>query len=213
MTSHDRRDVLRIGGLAVGLGVVVAACRSGDDAPPAAVDDVATDTEPVAPGTSDLSLLNTALSLEILVDDTYRTGFELALAQSDAVVEVATLLQQHHVEHRATLTALIEAAEGEPFETANPVVKAALVDPSLMSVAVERDFVRLVHDLELACAQLYVHMATALDDPAVRSAAMSIGAVASRRATVLDLLGDLGNERVATYPTDNPLPSDAIVPS
>lgn len=213
MTSHDRRDVLRIGGLAVGLGVVVAACSSGDDAPPAAVDDVETDTEPVAPRTSDLSLLNTALSLEILVDDTYRTGFELALAQSDAVVEVATLLQQHHVEHRATLTALIEAADGEPFETANPVVKAALVDPSLMSVAVERDFVRLVHDLELACAQLYVHMATALGDPAVRSAAMSIGAVASRRATVLDLLGDLGNERVATYPTDNPLPSDAIVQS
>lgn len=212
MTSHDRRDVLRIGGLAIGLGAVVAACSSGDDAAPEAVEPVETDTEAAARGTSDLSLLNTALSLEILVDDTYRIGFEFALAQSDAVVEAATLLQQQHVEHRATLTALIEAAEGEPFETANPVVKAALVDPSLVSVTVERDFVRLVHDLELACAQLYVHTATAVNDPSLRSAAMSIGAVASRRATVLDLLGDLGNQRVATYPTDNPLPSDAIVP-
>lgn len=212
MTAHDRRDVLRIGGLAIGLGAVVAACSSGDDAPPEAVEQVETDTEPAARGTSALSLLNTALSLEILVDDTYRIGFEFALAQSDAVVEAATLLKQHHVEHRTTLTALIEAAEGEPFETANPVVKAALVDPSLVSVTVERDFVRLVHDLELACAQLYVHMATAVNDPSLRSAAMSIGAVASRRATVLDLLGDLGNQQVATYPTDNPLPSDAIVP-
>jgi hypothetical protein len=212
MTSHDRRDVLRIGGLAIGLGAVVAACSSGDDAPPETVEQVETETEPAARGTNDLSLLNTALSLEILVDDTYRIGFEFGMAQSDAVVEAATLLQQHHVEHRATLTALVEAAEGEPFETANPVVKAALVDPSLVSVTVERDFVRLVHDLELACAQLYVHIATAVNDPGLRSAAMSIGAVASRRATVLDLLGDLGNQQVATYATDNPLPSDAIVP-
>src|SRR3546814_3265114 len=134
------------------------------------------------------------------------------MAQSDAVIEAATLLQQHHVEHRATLTALVEAAEGEPFETANPVVKAALVDPSLVSVTVERDFVRLVHDLELACAQLYVHIATAVHDPGLRSAAMSIGAGASRPATVPDLLGDLGHTPVPTYATDNPLPSDAIVP-
>src|SRR3546814_15082043 len=95
-------------------------------------------------------------------------GFECGMAQSDAVIEAATLLQQHHVEHRATLTALVEAAEGEPFETANPVVKAALVDPSLVSVTVERDFVRLVHDLELACAQLYVHIATAVNSSDAR---------------------------------------------
>src|SRR3546814_5008366 len=76
-------------------------------------------------------------------------GFEFGMAQSDAVIEAATLLQQHHVEHRATLTALVEAAEGEPFETANPVVKAALVDPSLVSVTVERDFRSEEHTSEL----------------------------------------------------------------
>src|SRR3546814_19524577 len=134
------------------------------------------------------------------------------MAQSDAVIEAATLLQQHHVEHRATLTALVEAAEGEPFETANPVVKAALVDPSLVSVTVERDFVRLVHDLELACAPPYVHIATAVNEPGLRSAALSLGSVDSRRATVLDLLRDLGHPQVAPSPPDTPLPSDALPP-
>src|SRR3546814_19541352 len=118
------------------------------------------------------------------------------MAQSDAVIEAATLLQQHHVEHRATLTALVEAAEGEPFETANPVVKAALVDPSLVSVTVERDFVRLVHDLELACAQLYVHIATAVNDQGLRSAAMSCGAEGSRRGEGVALLGALRKHEV-----------------
>ena len=212
MTTRDRRDVLRLGGLAVSLGALVAACSTDDDRLPAGPGDVETSSE-ASRGPSDVSLLNTALSLEILVHDTYQAGSDFALAATDEVVAVTALLQQHHVEHRATLTALVEAAAGEPFETANPVVKAALVDPRLASVTAERDFVRLCHDLELACAQLYVHVATIVSTGELRSAAMSIGAVASRRATVLDLLADLGNQRVATYPTENPLPSDAIVPS
>ena len=204
--------MLRAGGLTFALGALVAACSSGDDTPPEEAEEVETETEGPSSGSSDLALVNTALSLEVLVADTYQTGVDLALAQSDAILQAVTLLQQHHAEHRATLTFLVDASGGEPFTTANPVVKAGLVDPRLLSIATERDFVSLAHDLEQACAELYVHVATSVDAPELRAAVMAIGAVASRRASVLDLLGDLGNERAAVYSTDNPLPSDAVVP-
>lgn len=212
MTEVARRDLLRVGGLTIAFGALVAACSSDDDPAPEIADDEETDTEGPTSGSSDLALLNTALSLEILVFDTYQAGFDFALAQTDPVLEAAALLQQHHAEHRATLTFLVQAADGEPFATANPVVKAGLVDPRLLAVTTERDFVSLVHELEQACAELYVHVTTSVRTPELRATLMSIGAVASRRATVLDLLGDLGNERLAVVPADNPLPSDAVVP-
>lgn len=210
----SRRHLLRMGALAVGGGGLLLGCSSDEPdpdpaLPPAGQDE--TEAEPERGPEVDVSLLNTALSLEVLTVDTYQAALDFSLIESRALVAAATLFQQHHRAHRDVLVAAVEAAEGEPFTTANPVVKAALVDPSLVSVATERDFVTLARDLEQAAAQLYVHATTQLSSPELRSTAMSIGAVASRRATVLDLMGDLGNERLATFPTDNPLPSDAVV--
>lgn len=212
---RSRRDVLRLGGLLAAGGVLASACSS-DDPPP--VEDTGGPADrtpsPVEPAGADIDvgLLNTVLSIEVLAIDTYQVAADFSLVERAEVVDVAARFQQHHREHRDVLIAAVEAAGGEPFTTANPVVKAALVDPSLVSVSVEQDFIRLVHDLELACAQLYVHAAIELSSAELRSTAMSIGAVASRRATVLDLIGDLANQRVAIFPTANPLPSDAIVP-
>lgn len=212
MTELPRRDVLCVGGLAIGFGALAAACSSGDDPAPEVADEVESTTEVADPASAEVALLNTSLSLEVLVFDTYQMGLDSALVQSAEVVDAARSLQQHHAEHRDTLIALVESLDGEPFTTANPVVKVGVVDPTLAAVAVEGDFIRLAHDLEQACAQLYVHAATALGTPELRRTVMSIAAVAGRRAAVLDLLGDLGNERFASYPTANPLPSDAMVP-
>lgn len=206
--------MLRLGALLVTGGALASACSS-DDPPPVEGAGDAADRRPapeeaVGPDV-DVGLLNTALSIEVLAIDTYQVASDLSLVEQAEVVEAAALLQQHHRDHRDVLIAAVEAAGGEPFTTANPVVKAALVDPSLMSVTQERDFLTLARNLEHAAAQLYVHATTLLSTAELRSTAMSIGAVTSRHATVLDLLGDLGNERLAAYPTDNPLPSDAIV--
>lgn len=210
----SRRDVLRVGGLAIATSALVAACSSDRDRAAPDVEADATETPTTgAPdsGTDDVSLLNTALSLAVLIIDTYQVGFDFSLVTSGPAVEAVTRFRQHHGEHRDVLIAAVEAAGAEPFTTANPVVKAALVDPSLVSVTVEEDFITLARDLEQAAAQLHVHAATLLSTPELRSIAMSIAGVDARHTTILDLLGDLGKERVATYPTDNPLPSDAVV--
>lgn len=208
---HSRRQVLVTGGLTLTFGSLAAACGSGGGPEPVAVPEVETTSEEADGASTDLAALNTALSLEVLIFDAYQAASDFGLVQSSEVTDALALFQQHHREHRDTLIALVEAAGGEPFTTANPVVKAALVDPTLLSVTEERDFVRLAHDLEQSSTQLYVHTVTTLSTPELRSAAMSIGGAASRRATILDLLGDLAKERRPVYSTENPLPSDAIV--
>lgn len=210
MTSIARRELLRSAGAMLAVAAACTACSSGDDEADAPEPSRRTDGGPER-RPSDVALLNTALSLEVLVFDTYQAGTDSGFAQTDRVLAAVRLLQQHHAEHRDALVALVEAAEGEPFTTANPVVKAGLVDPTLLSVTAERDFVQLARDLEQSCAQLYVHLASSVTAPELRTTATSFGAAASRRATVLGLIGDLGGERTAFVPAENPLPSDAVV--
>lgn len=195
-------------------GAVLTACSSEDDPEPGPIaPDVSerSTAGPARPEVSDAALLNTALSLEVLIIDTYLAAADSSLVQGDEIVAAVTLFQQHHEEHRMTFEAAVEAAGGDPFLTANPVVKAALVDPGLASGTVERDFLTLARDLEHASAQLLVHVAGATETPQVRATTMSVAGVAARRSRLLDLLGALGNERVAFVPLDNPLPSDAVV--
>lgn len=223
MTLHPssgpaRRTVLRFGGLAVTVAALSAACSSGDqtapEVDPDTAPDEATDTEArAATGPErDVSLLNTALSLEVLAVDTYQAALDRSLLETSTVRDAAGVFQQHHAVHRDALVTVVDAAGAEPFDTANPVMRAALVDPGLRSVTTEADFIALARDLEQAVAQFCVHAVAGLSTPDLRSTVASVGAVTSRQSTILDLLGDLGNERLATFPIENPLPSDAIVP-
>lgn len=211
-TDPARRRFLHAGGMTLALGAVLAGC-SGEDEPAPAAQPAPEDptADPGEPAT-DTSLLNTALSLEVLAFDTYQAAVDGGLVERREVLDALTLFQQHHAQHRDALVALVAAAGGEPFQTANPVAKVTLVNPGFSEVAEERDLVGLVRDLEQICARLAVHVASIVEAPELRSAVMAMGAVAGRRATYLDLLGDLGSEQLARYPVTNPLPADAVVP-
>ena len=210
--DRTRRRLLRAGGTTLAFGALLAACSDEDEPAPAAQPTPEDRADDLSEPASDTALLNTALSLEVLAFDTYQVAVDGGLVERREVLDALTLFQQHHAAHRDALVALVEAAGAEPFVTANPVAKVTLVNPGLSEVAEERDLIGLVRDVEQICAQLAVHVASVVDTPELRSAVMGMGAVASRRAAHLDLLGDLGSEQLARYPTENPLPADAVVP-
>lgn len=210
-----RRQVLRVGGIGIAGAAVLAACSEdgpADQSPSTApVDEGDDDDEVVEDEGRDVVLANTALSLEVLVIDTYRFVLDSELLTTSVLRDAAELFGQHHAEHRDALVAVVEAAGGQPFTTANAVVKAATVDPLLLAATSEGDVVRLAHDLEQAAAQTYVHAAAALSTAELRATAVRIAGVESRHAAVLDALGELSNSKPATYPAENPLPLEATV--
>ena len=210
----DRRAFLRVGGLVVAGPALLAACgdESGDRVAPT----FTTTTTTAPPGTTpgpetDLVLVNTAISLEILAIDTYQAALDTGLVESASLVAAARRIQGHHTEHRDALVAVVQLAGAEPYRTANAVVKAGFTDPALYSASSEGDLVRLAYDIEHMAARMYVHAATVLSSPELRQRALSIGSVAQRHATVLELIGDLRNDKPAVLPATNPLPSDARI--
>lgn len=211
-----RRQVLRVGGLAIAGSAVLAACGGDDGGDDARTERPSPTTQPTGPGGPpgpelDVVLANTALSLEVLAVDTYQVGLDVGLVQTAPVREAVLMFQAHHAAHRDALIAVVQAAGVEPFTTANPVVKAAFVDPALYSAAGEGDLVRLARDVEQAAAQTYVYAAGTLSTAELRWQAMSIGGVEARHAAVLDAIGELSDEQPARYPSTNPLPRDAMV--
>jgi len=210
-----RRQVLRIGGLAIAGAAVLGACSDDEAGRERALPTSTTTTAPaevLAPGPdTDVVLVNTALSLEVLAIDAYRRAGELGLVTSSPVVEAFAMFQAHHDAHRDVLAGVIEAAGAEPFAVPNPVVRVAFVDPGLQGATTEGDLVRLAHDIERAAAQTYVWATGTLSTADLRGTAMSIGAVESRHAAVLDAIGELAEEAPARSPRTNPLPTDALV--
>lgn len=208
-----RRQVLRIGGFGIAGTAVLAACSGDDDAAddPPVGSPTTTQPETRSGPESDVVLVNTAISLEVLAVDAYRIAGERGLVTSAAVSEAFAMFQAHHAAHRDVLVGLVEAAGGVPFTTPNPVVRVEIVDPGLQGAATEGDLVRLAHDIERASAQTYVWATGTLSTAELRGTAMSIGAVESRHAAVLDALGELAVESPARYPEANPLPLDSLV--
>lgn len=216
-----RRQVLRIGTATIAGATVLAACGGDDDgsAPPTTAErevdelDSTVETREEPSAERDLVLLNTALSLEVLAVDTYQVLLESPLVGSATTIDVATVFQSHHAQHREALIQLVTAAGAEPFVIANPAVKAGWVDPMVTRAVAEAELVGVVHDLERAAAQTYVHAASGLSTTDLRVTAATISGVEARHAAILDRIAELGAEEPAIYPTDNPLPTDAIVPA
>lgn len=196
------------------LGGVLSACSTGGgDDQDATTSSTTTEPEGSEPSDDlDVVLANTAISLEILVVDAYQRALDSGLVTSEALAESMRRFQAHHGEHRDSLIALVEAAGAVPYTTPNAVIRAGWVDPQLRSAATEGDLVRVAYDLERSAALSYVHAATLLSTSELRQTAVSIGSVEARHATLLEVTGDLRNDKPAFAPTEDPLPSDARIP-
>jgi hypothetical protein len=130
-SPRSRRDALKIGGLTVTLGALVAACgqdREGDDAPgrvgnapvPTALPDYLVD---------DAVLLRTASSLEYTAVNVYEAVLGLGVLAPDAVTLVERLIEDH-LEVADVMDELTVAAGGEAWTCPNPWLMERVVEPT-----------------------------------------------------------------------------------
>ena len=177
----NRRRFLTIGGVTVASAAVFAACGS-DDATTAekAVDE----TEEDEASQSDLRILRTASSLELVAVDVYQKAIDSGLLTTTAVADAANLFQGQHQEHAELFQNATKELGGEPFEKANPVLQGTIA-PALAAAKDEPALVRLAFDLENAAAATYFSTAGTFDARKLNQAAMSVGGVEARHAAVL----------------------------
>ncbi len=132
-SATSRRDALRIGGLTVSLGALIAACgddRGGDDAPgrvgnapvPTALPDYPID---------DAVLLRTASSLEITAIEVYEAALEIDGAIPSDLVPVVERLIEDHQMVADQMVELTESAGGEGWTCSNPWLMDRLVAPTI----------------------------------------------------------------------------------
>jgi len=200
MLDHaiDRRTLLRVGGLTVSLGAIVAACGGaslGSEGPGR----IGVAAPPPTLGPSDVSdivLLRTAQSLEYTALEVY----DLAAATGSLTAEQRSLVDAMTADHRrhaAALSQLIVAAGGQPYTCANPWIMRRIVEP--VAAALEgtddltRDLLNIAYAIETLAASTYQLFVGMLDDPQLRSAALEIGADEARHtAAVAIAIGGLG---------------------
>jgi hypothetical protein len=223
----DRRQFLRIGGLAVAGSAILVACGSdsddsagsssttaGDTTTTAGAMDTTTTTAPTDGAELDLTLLRTASSIEILAINAYQAAVDSGLVTDQAVADAALLFQSQHEDHNAALQAQTETLGGEPYTEPNPYLQENVVGPALEAVTDQLSVVRLALELENAAAQTYTLAGGLLSTPELRQTIMSIGGVEARHAAVLyGVVDGAGTPQVPVpfMPTADAAPEESFV--
>lgn len=193
----SRRNVLRIGGVTILGGAVLAACGSstaksvstsaaaGTTARSTAVTEAGKSTTTAAAGaTGDVLILRTASSIEELAVAVYQTAIDSGLVKTAAIGDAAKLFQAQHKEHSALFQAQTKAAGGTPFTMPNPAIFAA-IKPAVAALKDEAGILALALELETVAAQTYQSNVGTFTDLKLNAAIMTVGGVEARHAAVL----------------------------
>jgi len=181
----NRRKFLQIGGLTVATAAVFAACGSDDTADGGDAAAEGEDDE-MASGSaeSDITILRTASSLEVLAVDVYQKAIDSGLVKTAAVADAAKLFQAQHKEHSELFQGATKKLGGEAFDKPNPVVLQSLQGP-IGALKDEMGVLELALMLEQAAAATYQSTVGAFKDASLNQAAMSVGGVEARHVAVL----------------------------
>jgi hypothetical protein len=185
-----RRDALRIGGLAISLSALVAACGenlTGDTAP-GRVGYAPPITDPPAYPVDDVVLLRTASSLELTIISAYRQM--LALDAVDAgTSELLEAMIVNHQQIADQMGDLTETAGGEAWNCTNPWMMDRAIGPMLSTIVDSddraRDIVNLAITLENLGASTHQDLSTALTGSELRTAVIEAATLESRQAATL----------------------------
>ena len=190
----SRRNVLRIGGVTLLGGAVMAACGSSGTKVTSTTAGAPTTGAPTTAGATttaaamaaggDALILRTASSIEELAVAAYQIAIDSGLVKTAAIADAAKLFQAQHKEHSALFQAQTKAAGGTPFTQPNPAILAA-IKPTIDALKDEMGIVALAFDLETVAAQTYQANVGTFTDLKLNAAIMTVGAVEARHAAVL----------------------------
>jgi len=193
MNQLSRRELLRLSGLSLASGLVLAACGKQTGV----VDDGAIARLGESPST-------TALAEAKVTDE----------------VDVAKRFREDHQEHADAVNSLIRAVGGKEHRCANVRINDLYLSPALALITDDKnenvgvDVIALAHALENLAAQTYQGVVELISDPKLRADAIRIGQQESRHAA---LLAQVLNPGIASMgPTNNPTtgkPNIAAIPA
>ena len=226
MSQISRRELLRLSGLSLASGLVLAACgkQTGvvDDGAIARLGESPSTTALAEAEVTDVVLLRTAASLEYNAIDTYTAALGLGVFTGDlsAATDFAKRFRDDHQEHADAVNSLIRALGGKEHRCANVRINDLYLSPALALITDDKnenvgvDVIALAHALENLAAQTYQGVVDLISDPKLRADAIRIGQQESRHAA---LLAQVLNPGIASMgPTNDPTtgkPNIAAIPA
>jgi hypothetical protein len=182
----SRRSMLRTSGALVAGGAVLAACGGSTNAGIARIGETPTIDPLAEAAVSDAALLRTAMSVEKMVSDILSDSRMSGIADATAK-PVVTAYAAAHTASLATLTTLVTANGGEPYNEPNEKLMVAYGNTALTLMGDGKkatDVLPLTHALESLVAATYQYFVSLTSNTALRADMMRLGAQASRRAAV-----------------------------
>jgi hypothetical protein len=188
--GFNRRRFMKLSGLAVVGGTVLAAC--GDDkkdtSAGGATESSATTatTAASAAGKTDQIIARTAASLENFAVAVYDKAImnAAALKISDGVAKAAVLFKGQHDEHAKAFNAAATQLGGQPYTDPNPTAAKAF-EATIAALKTEQDVLKFAFALEQIAAQTYQGVGMKLSTPMLRQTAMTVGGVEARHMAIL----------------------------
>jgi hypothetical protein len=181
----SRRNMLRTSGALVAGGAVLAACGTTNHG---IARIGATPTIPKLEDAvvSDAALLRTAMSVEKMVANILSDSRVAGIADKVAAPVVAGYVAAHTA-HLATLSTLVTANGGQPYNEPNEKLMVAYGNTALTLMGDGKkatDVLPLTFALESLVAATYQYFVSLTTNGALRAEMMRLGATASRRAAV-----------------------------
>lgn len=225
MNNLSRRELLRLSGLSLASGLVLAACgkQEGviDDGAIARLGEAPSTTALASVEVTDEVLLRTAASLEYNAIDTYTTALGMGIFTGDLAVanEVSKRFRDDHQAHADAVNGLIRALDGKEHRCANTRINSLYIEPALKIINDDKnpnvglDVIALAHAVENLAAQTYQGVVAMITDPKLRAAAIQIGQQESRHAALLAQVLNPGLGAVGpTFDATTGKPNIAAIP-
>ena len=186
--GFNRRRFMRLSGLAVVGGAVLAGCGEDEDTKAGAATETTGTTAAAAGGgnKTDQTIARTAASLEIFAVAVYDKAITnaAALKISDPIAKAAVMFKSHHDEHAKAFNAAAVQLGGQPYNDPNPTAAKAF-EAQIAALKTEQDVLKFAFALEQIAAQTYQGVGMKLSTPMLRQTAMTVGGVEARHMAIL----------------------------